>query len=81
MALYTLAEIETEISTYKAALTTLAVGKSTTIGDKTITRHDIPAMRDHLQWLAQERDQLAATGGTIAPAVGRTYARNGRSCR
>jgi hypothetical protein len=78
MAIYTLAELETEISTYKTALTGLADGKTITMADKTLTRHDIPAMRDHLQWLDNQRSQLTATGGISAAPVGRTYASNGR---
>lgn len=78
MALYTLAELETEISTYKAALSALSAGRSTKIGDKELTRHDIPTVRDHLQWLDQQRDQLSACPSPVA-AVGRTYARTGRN--
>lgn len=78
MALYTLAELETEISVYKAALTGLAAGKSMQIGDKTLTRHDIPTVREHLQYLDSQRDQLITTGGNSRPAFGRTFAANGR---
>lgn len=78
MAIYTLAEIETEITAYKAALTSLAAGKTTRIGDKELTRHDITAVRDHLLWLDSQRASLTATGGTPAVAVGRTYGYNGR---
>lgn len=79
MAIYTLAELETEITTYKAALTALAAGKTTQIGDQRLDRHDLPTVRDHLQWLDQQRGQLQAAGGEApAPAAGRTYAANGR---
>ena len=77
MAIYTLAEIETEISTYKAALTGLAAGKSIQIGDKTLTRHDIPTVREHLQYLDQQRSALTASPAQ-SRAYGRTLAGNSR---
>lgn len=77
MAIYTLAEIETEISTYKAALSALAAGRSTKIGDKELTRHDIPTVREHLQYLDQQRSALTASPSQ-SRAYGRTYAQNGR---
>lgn len=78
MAIYTLAELETEISTYKAALSALAGGRTTKIGDKELTRHDIPTVREHLQYLDNQRDQLITSGGVARPAFGRTLASNGR---
>lgn len=78
MAIYTLVEVEAEIVIWKAALTALSLGKSTQIGDKRLDHYDIPAVRDHLQYLDQQRSQLQATGGAILPAAGRTYAKNGR---
>jgi len=79
MAIYTLAELETEISTYKEALSALAGGRTTKVGDKELTTHDIESVRSHLQWLDQQRDALLTTPNT-RPAFGRTYAQNGR-CR
>ena len=78
MAIYTLAELELEISTYKSALTGIAAGKSMQIGDKTLTRQDIDAVRSHLQWLDQQRDSLLSCPNP-QPAYGRTYAVNGRN--
>ncbi len=78
MAIFTLAEIETEIATYKAALSALAAARTTKIGEKEVTRHDIPSLREHLEWLDNQRNTLIATGGTVPTAAGRTYAKNGR---
>lgn len=77
MSIYTPAEIEAEITIYKAALSALASARTTKINDKEITRHDIPSLREHLQWLAGQRDSLAVSGAASTPAAGRTYARNG----
>ncbi len=78
MALYTLAELDAEIAVYKAALSALAAGSRTRIGEKELWRHDIPSVRDHLQYLNLQRDQLTATGGVPRTAFSRTYAKNGR---
>ena len=78
MSIFTLAEIETDIVIYKAALSALASARTTKINDKEITRHEIPALREHLVWLDNQRNTLTATGGTVLTAAGRTYARNGR---
>lgn len=79
MAIYTLAELETEISIYKAALSALAGGRTYKVGDKELTTQDIGPVRSHLQWLDQQRDALLTTPNA-RPAYGRTYAQNGR-CR
>lgn len=73
MAIYTLEEIEAEISVYKNALTSLALNKTVTIGDKTLQRQDSEFVRSHLLWLDQQRSCLNST------AVGRTYGKNGRN--
>lgn len=73
MAIYTPEELDYEIRIYKAALTGIAAGKSMQIGDKTLTRQDIDAVRSHLQWL----DHLSTA--KPQPACSRTYAVNGRN--
>lgn len=78
MALYTLAELETEITTWKAALSSLNHQAVVKIGDNEIHARDIDKVRSHLQWLDQQRDSALACS-TPAPAVGRTYARTGRN--
>lgn len=81
MALYTLEEIETEITRLKSIRSALTHQRSVRIGDKEYTARDIPEVVKELEWFDLERQKLTATGGAVAPAVGRTYARNGRSCR
>lgn len=56
-SVYTKEELHAEISLWKKALTACATGKSYTIDGRTLTRQDLPAIREHLSWLA---DLLAA---------------------
>lgn len=56
-SIYTKEELHAEIAIWKKALAACATGKSYTIDGRTLTRQDIPAIRSHLDWLA---DMLAA---------------------
>ena len=56
-SIYTKEELHAEIARWKQALTACATGKSYTIDGRTLTRQDLPAIREHLSWLS---DLLAA---------------------
>lgn len=78
MAIFSLAEIEEQITVYKAAYKAVASGSKITMESTAIERLTPTEIMKHLQWLDSQRDQLAATGGIQTRAVGRTYAVNGR---
>jgi hypothetical protein len=67
MAIFTLAEIETQIAAYKQAHLTVAGGKSfrmMTGGiDRTWTSEDLPEIRKALEWLDSERTKLTIGSG------------------
>ena len=77
MAIYTLAELEVEIPKWKIALSALNHQSRVVVDGKEVWARDIDKVREHLLWLSQQRDQLLSNP-TPAPAVGRTYAVNGR---
>lgn len=56
-AIYTREELQAEMSLWKKALSACATGKSYSIDGRSLTRHDLPSIRQHLAWL---QDQLAA---------------------
>lgn len=78
MAIYTLAELDAEISAFKKGLTALATAEMYKIesngSSRTLQRSKMAEYRDHLSWLESQRATM--TGGTAAPCR-RTYARNG----
>lgn len=76
MAIFTLAEIDEQITVYKAAYKAVASGAKITMESTAIERLSPTEIMKHLQWLDNQRDQLTATGGIQARATGRTYARN-----
>ncbi len=51
-SIYTKEELSAEITVWKQALTACATGKSYTIDGRTLTRQDLPAIREHLSWLS-----------------------------
>lgn len=77
MAVFTVEELNTQITAYKAALLALATAQSYefTSGGSTrrLTRANLPEIRDTLQYLDNQLQKVAT--GTDAPA-GRTYAKN-----
>lgn len=68
--LYTIDELTTEITAFKAALRSLAAGKSYTISNggssQSYTANDIDTVRNHLTWLQQQRAGLESAGRTQA---------------
>lgn len=66
-ALFTLAELDEQISAYKQALIALASAQSYTFNDngtnRTVVRADLPQIRQTLEWLQRERLALTAHPG------------------
>jgi hypothetical protein len=60
MAIFTAAEIEEQITAYKAALLALATSQSYTVLGRTVTRANIQQIRDTLEWLNREKSIMAA---------------------
>lgn len=64
-AIYTAEELEQELSTWKKALTACATGKSYTIGDSTLTRQDLNAIREHISWLMEQKASLQGRPSSV----------------
>jgi hypothetical protein len=64
MAIFTLAEIENQITAYKDALLAISTGKEYAIGGKSMKREDLSEIRKTLEWLDGERQQLLSSSGT-----------------
>jgi hypothetical protein len=62
MAIFTLTEIDEQMTYYKAALKAVSMGQSfrqsTGISDKTWTGADLPEIRRTLSWLEEERKKI-----------------------
>jgi hypothetical protein len=65
-AIWTREELLEQIALYKRALLKCASGSSYTIGTRSLTRQDLPDIRAHLSWLANE---LAALSGRRGPLI------------
>lgn len=68
MAIFTLAEINEQISAYKQSLIALATAQeyqyTTSSGNnRTLRRADLPEIRATLRWLGREKAALSGTGG------------------
>lgn len=64
MAIYTLSEIDEELSALKAAVKALTLGKEYTAGGKTLKREDLFQIREQMKWLdSQRKEMLSGTGG------------------
>lgn len=71
-SIWTRPELEEQISIYKAALKACASGASYTIGTRSLTRQDMAAIRDHLDYLAL-RAALASARKEAASIARDTY--------
>jgi len=58
MAIFTLTEVEEQISLYKQAIKALATAQEYRNGDMSVRRADLPALRSHLEWLERERQKI-----------------------
>lgn len=70
MAIFTLAEIDEQMTVWKTALHTVSLGQSYRINtgttDKTLTMADLPEIRNTLKWLDRERRGLSSKRGPVA---------------
>lgn len=64
-SIWTRAELDEQIALYKRALKACATGASYTIGSRSLTRQDLPRIRDHLAYLAGELAALERGRGPV----------------
>ena len=62
---YTLEEINATLARWKTALDACATGKSYTIGDRSLTMHDLPEIRKTIEWLEVRRAKLMGRASTM----------------
>lgn len=65
-SIWTRVELDEQIALYKDALKKCASGASYSIGSRSLTRQDLPRIREHLAYLA---DELAALQGRRGPVM------------
>lgn len=64
-SIWTRKELDEQIVLYKEALKKCASGASYTIGSRSLTRQDLPGIRDHLAYLAGELAALERGRGPV----------------
>jgi len=64
MAIFTLTEIETQMTAYKAALQAVSLNKEYTVDGQSFTRSDLPEIRKTLEWLDTQKQALLSVSGT-----------------
>lgn len=62
---YTLEEINATLDLWKKALNACATGKSYTIGDRSLTRQDLPEIRNTIEWLESRKKKLMGRTSTL----------------
>lgn len=70
MAIFTLPEIIEQLAAWKQALVSCSSGQSYTIGSRSLSRADLPEIRQTLEWLAKQRDAMTE-GGPVMISQGR----------
>ncbi len=78
MAIFTLTEIEEQITAYKAALKAVSLGKEYTVEGKSLTRADLPEIRTTLEWLDSQRQGVSSGSGGSRMVINRGYVGRGR---
>ena len=68
--IFTTEEIAEQMKAYKAALTALSLGQSYRIGERWLTRADLPEVRRTLEWLGAQEQALKG-GNRMRVTVGR----------
>lgn len=63
---YTLEEIARTLAIWKKALDACATGKSYTIGDRSLTMHDLPEIRKTIEWLESRQRRLSGRTSTMS---------------
>lgn len=70
MAIFSLTEIDQQMTLWKTALSTVSLGQSyrmnTGTTDKTLTMADLPEIRNTLRFLENERRGLVKSKGPVA---------------
>lgn len=62
MSAYTLATAQAKLQEYLAAETAVLAGQETRVGDRTLRRADLEAIRDGITYWSRQVDALAAGG-------------------
>ena len=70
MSVFTLQELEEQITAFKKALMAISTGQEYSIGNRRMTRADLPEIRKTLEWLAGDKHKLLGQGGPVV-LVGR----------
>jgi hypothetical protein len=63
MAIFTSAELDAQLTAWKAALTALSTSKEYSIGSRRLRREDLSEVRSTLEWLEGERAKAGLTDG------------------
>ncbi len=63
MSIWTLEELDEQIATYKQALLYCSKSQSYTVGQRTLSRADLPEIRRTLRWLEREKEVLEGKAG------------------
>lgn len=58
MAIFTLEEIDAQITAYKSALEACSYAQEYSIGARRFTKADLPEIRSTLEWLDSEKSKL-----------------------
>ncbi len=69
--IFTLPEIEEQITDFKHALTAVSTSQEYRINGKHLTRADLPQIRKTLEWLDNERSKLKNTSSHSTILAGR----------
>ena len=64
MSIWTEDELLEQITEWKAALLAASKSKSYTIGGRTLTTHDLPQIREQLEWLNAQLSMVRTGTGT-----------------
>lgn len=67
MAIFTAAELAAEKTAWKAALLACSKGQSYDMGDRSLTRADLPEIRKTLEWLDEQESAAASDSGVSGP--------------
>ena len=70
MSIFTLAEIEEQITAYKNALKACAAGQEVQVDGERMTRADLPEIRKTLSWLGDEKRALQGSRSAVT-VIGR----------
>ena len=71
MAIFTPAELAEQKAAWKAALLAVSTSQSYTIGNRTLTRADLPQIRSMLEWLDEQEAAMSAAASGPSIVQGR----------